>query len=119
MGYGITSVEVLVKNENFIDVPMKVTMYRFEMMKKDKFEEEMVWKQQNIRDLSAANHSEFLVEKLMPNTSYVIKVACINAAGVGEWSDTLEFTTLAQVSHSAISAVATWQLITLILLLSF
>lgn len=84
--------------EEIPDDPMRITLYRFEMMVKDDFIEiGSVWKYQNIRDVPAKANTTYTVSALQPNTTYLMRVASINAAGLSEWTETKEFTTLAYI----------------------
>lgn len=97
LGKGNDSLEFyLGSRDDDTNESMKINRYRFEMMTKENFEyNESEWKYQNIRDMPAEKNSTYLIEKLQPNTTYLIRVASINAAGLSEWTEIEEFTTLA------------------------
>lgn len=97
LGKGNESLEFyLGSQDNDSSESMKINKYRFEMLTKDNFENnESEWKYQNIVDVHAEKNSTYLMEKLQPNTTYLIRVASINVAGLSEWTEIKEFTTLA------------------------
>lgn len=87
-------------NEEILDDPMKVTKYRFEMMLKDDFIENFEeWKNPIILDVPARVNVTYLIGNLRSNSTYMVRVASLNAAGLSEWTETKEFTTLEKVPN--------------------
>jgi hypothetical protein len=81
--------------EQIPDDPMRITKYRFEMMFKKEFEDNgYEWKYQNIRDVPAKVNTTYTVSNLKPDTTYLMRVASLNVAGLSEWTEIKEFSTL-------------------------
>jgi hypothetical protein len=94
-GYGNDSFDInLGSYREASNDPMRIKQYRFEMMRKDDFEEGgSIWRRQNICDVHAKPNVTYLVSQLTPNTTYIMRVASINIAGLSKWSEFREFTT--------------------------
>ena len=84
------------KQPNLSADPFAITKYRFEVMSKDDYEYEGAWKNYNITDVEARSNVTYLVTQLSPNTTYIVRVASINAVGLSEPTEMKEFTTLAE-----------------------
>lgn len=97
LGVGIDSFDIYLGNLNeSSDDPMRVTKYRFEMMLKDDFEANgNMWRYQNIKDVKANGSYPYLMDKLISNKTYLVRVASINLAGLSEFTNIQEFTTIA------------------------
>lgn len=48
----------------------------------------------------------YLMKDLTPNTTYLIRVASINAAGISDWMGPKEFQTPEKAEHGTISSVS-------------
>lgn len=108
-GSGTDSLDIdLGKIEANPEDPMRVVQYRFEMMLKDDYEaNDREWKNYFIKDVRAHN-ATYLVSELRPNTTYMMRVASLNAAGLSAWTTREEFTTLPYIPKiSANSAFMT------------
>lgn len=84
---------------------MRIKQYRFELMRKDDFEENgSIWRRQNIKDVHAKPGVTYLVTDLQPNTTYILRVASMNVAGISDWSVFKEFTTLTNAAFKGFAA---------------
>lgn len=77
------------------DDPMRISKYRFELMTKQDYEQNgNRWSNPIIITVRADNNVTYEVTPLKRGTTYVMQVASINSAGISEFSDRKEFTTL-------------------------
>lgn len=75
--------------------PLAVTHYRFEMISKDDYiSNGETWKNHNITDVEARNDVTYVITKLMPKTTYLVRVASISVVGLSDWTEAREFETL-------------------------
>lgn len=89
-------IDIGAKQPNLTADIFAITNYRFEVMSKDDYESEGAWKNYNITDVEAQSNVSYMITQLQPNTTYVVRVASINIAGISEKSEMHEFTTLAK-----------------------
>ena len=74
--------------------PMEIKGYRFEVITKDAFKNNHSWKKSWVKDFSIADGATYLLSPLSENTTYLVRVASRNVAGLSDWTEVAEFTTL-------------------------
>lgn len=92
----VLHIDIGAVHPNLTADPFAITKYRFEVMSKDDYETEGAWKNYNISDVEARSNVNYFIEKLAPNTTYIVRVASINSVGLSERTEMKEFTTLAE-----------------------
>lgn len=74
---------------------MDINGYRFELIpKKDFVTNSGSWKGSWIKDFSVEDGVTYLLTPLSADTTYLVRVASRNLAGLSDWSEIKEFTTL-------------------------
>jgi hypothetical protein len=75
---------------------MAINGYRFELIPKDVFKVQKSWTGSFIKDFAIADGVTYLLSPLSENTTYMVRVAARNTAGISDWTETQEFTTLSK-----------------------
>jgi hypothetical protein len=75
---------------------MQINGYRFELIPKQVFRQQKSWNGSWVKDFAIADGATYLLSPLSENTTYMVRVAARNAAGVSDWTLTEEFTTLSK-----------------------
>lgn len=95
VGNDCFDIDIDSKTPNLTVDPLAITQYRFEIIKLDDYiNNGAQWKKQNITDQIAKSKISYIINKLMPNTTYLIRVASINAVGLSNYTESHELTTL-------------------------
>ncbi|CAO1325840.1 unnamed protein product, partial [Diamesa serratosioi] len=78
---------------------MDINGYRFELIPKQVFIANGNWQSAWIKDFSVEDGVTYLLNPLSHNTTYLVRVASRNLAGLSDWTETQEFTTLSNQPH--------------------
>jgi hypothetical protein len=78
---------------------MDINGYRFELIAKQTFRNQKSWNGSYVKDFAIADGATYLLSPLSENTTYMVRVAARNAAGVSDWTETQEFTTLSKLPN--------------------
>lgn len=73
---------------------MDIRGYRFELIAKHVFQAKKSWKTAIVHEIPFADGATYLINGLEEDTVYMTRVASRNLAGLSEWTDVVEFTTL-------------------------
>lgn len=73
---------------------MDVRGYRFELIAKHVYQAKKSWKTAIVHEIPFADGATYLINGLEEDTVYMTRVASRNLAGLSEWTDVVEFTTL-------------------------
>ncbi|XP_052866717.1 neural cell adhesion molecule 2-like [Anopheles cruzii] len=79
--------------------PTTVIGYRFELMPTEEYSRTRSWDHASRRDFDVADGATYLLVQLIPDTKYLIRVAARNAAGLSDWTEVKEFSTLPLQPH--------------------
>ncbi|XP_031634905.1 neural cell adhesion molecule 2-like [Contarinia nasturtii] len=75
---------------------MDVIGYRFEIISKEEHQNESKWLNARVVKKDFTEGVTYLINNLSPNTTYLIRVASVNRAGMSEWLGPREFETHAK-----------------------
>lgn len=78
---------------------MDINGYRFELIPKQVFDANLNWQSAWIKDFSVEDGVTYLLNPLSHNTTYLVRVASRNLAGLSDWTETQVFTTLSNQPH--------------------
>lgn len=78
---------------------MDINGYRFELIPREDFRVKNSWDGSLIKDFAIADGATYLLSPLSENTTYMVRVAARNAAGLSDWTKTEEFTTLSKTPY--------------------
>lgn len=78
---------------------MDINGYRFELIPRQVFIDNENWQSAWIKDFSVEDGVTYLLNPLSHNTTYLVRVASRNLAGLSDWTEIQEFTTLSNQPH--------------------
>ena len=78
---------------------MDINGYRFELIPKQVFIANGNWQSAWIKEFAVEDGATYLLSPLSHNTTYLVRVASRNLAGLSDWTETQEFTTLSNQPH--------------------
>jgi hypothetical protein len=98
---------------------MNIIGYRFEIISKKQYESKGGWETADRRDFAIEDGVTYLLTHLQHDTSYLVRVASRNLAGLSDWTETKEFKTLLVQPHKTESRTSSILPSLILILFSF